>query len=61
MRCVCCNSILTDYEATMRNANTLEFLDMCGSCHSSVKEYLPTINRADLQHTETEDNEEDLA
>lgn len=61
MRCVCCNSILTDYEATMRNANTLEFLDMCGSCHGSVKDVIPTINRADLQHTETDDNEEDLA
>ena len=61
MRCICCNSILTDYEATMRNANTLEFLDMCAGCYSHVKETIPTINRADLQHTQFEDDEEDLA
>lgn len=36
MRCVCCNTRLTDYEATRKHALTGHFLDMCSECFSAV-------------------------
>ena len=35
MRCKACNIELTDYEATLRCANTDEFVDMCVACLSA--------------------------
>lgn len=32
MRCVCCNSELSDYESTRKSATTGEYLDMCNDC-----------------------------
>ena len=32
MRCYCCNNILTNYEATLRNRSTDEFTDICLKC-----------------------------
>jgi hypothetical protein len=32
MRCECCNRILSDYEATAKNANTGAYLNACLFC-----------------------------
>ena len=32
MRCTACDVALTDYEATLRCANTNEFIDLCIAC-----------------------------
>lgn len=32
MRCNACDVALTDYESTLRCANTGEFIDMCVAC-----------------------------
>ncbi len=32
MRCKACNVELSDYESTLRCANTDEFIDLCMSC-----------------------------
>lgn len=32
MRCLACNQILSDKEATRRSANTNEFVDLCDPC-----------------------------
>lgn len=61
MRCVSCNKILNDYEATTRVSSTLEFLDMCSRCYSTVADSIPTINRQDLRHAVDDETEEDLA
>ena len=62
-RCVCCNSLLSDFEATRRHAVTKRFLDMCRECfNESFEGTLPTIDRTDLLHeTDIEPtyNEED--
>jgi hypothetical protein len=41
---------LSDFEATRRNAETLEFLDLCSKCLSEVKKLTPikTKDRHDL-------------
>lgn len=36
MRCKACNIELTDYEATLRCANTDDFVDMCVACLSAA-------------------------
>jgi hypothetical protein len=50
MRCLCCSKNLSDFEATRRNAETLEFLDLCSKCLSEVKKLTPikTKDRHDL-------------
>lgn len=35
MRCKACNIDLTDYESTLRCANTDEFMDLCLTCLSA--------------------------
>ena len=48
MRCYCCNNLLTDYESTIKSANTNEFLDMCLKCLKTVKEDVLYRDRIDL-------------
>ena len=40
--------MLTDYESTIKSANTNEFLDMCLKCLKSVKEDVLYRDRIDL-------------
>ncbi|CAB5194868.1 hypothetical protein UFOVP176_40 [uncultured Caudovirales phage] len=48
MHCSCCDRLLTEFEATRRNANTFQFIDLCKVCFEDVKPFVPTIDRADL-------------
>ena len=48
MHCRACDKLLTDYEATRKNANTFEFIDLCKVCFEDVKAIVPTIDRKDL-------------
>jgi len=50
LRCVCCNNLLSDYEATRRNIETNTFVDMCNECFSTVDGDMKTIDRLDLKH-----------
>lgn len=56
MRCSCCNKNLSDYESTLRHAETLEFLDTCLGCLRDSG--IPTMGRSDLNPYErTEDDD----
>jgi hypothetical protein len=48
MHCRACDALLSDFEATRKNANTFQFLDLCNYCYNEVKEIIPTIDRKDL-------------
>jgi hypothetical protein len=48
MHCNCCDRLLTEFEATRRNANTFQFIDLCKVCFEDVKPFVPTIDRKDL-------------
>ena len=48
MHCTCCDRLLTEFEATRRNANTFQFIDLCKVCFEDVKPFVPTIDRKDL-------------
>jgi hypothetical protein len=60
MRCICCDRNLSDYESTLRHAETLEFLDTCNKCLAGLN--IPTIGRSDLDkcinYLEDDDDEE---
>ena len=49
MRCVACNKLLTDFEATRKVAATGEFLGMCNYCFSYSAEDIDTLERHDLK------------
>ena len=61
MRCMICDSILTDYELTRKNQHTGEFLDTCSECTRSVKDALNDFEEPKYKHdigvgNELEDN-----
>lgn len=56
MRCRCCDKRLSDFEATRKNINTNEYLDMCNKCYSTINRDVLTYERNDLK--DDNDNEE---
>ena len=36
MRCICCNKLLSDYEATLKHGETGQYLDTCSSCLDEI-------------------------
>jgi hypothetical protein len=62
MKCVCCNKTLSDYEATLRHAETHEFLDTCTGCLGEIMAYstLTVLDNPRLLHQgNTEDKDLD--
>ena len=49
MRCVACDCILTDFEATRKSAASGEYLDMCERCFQHIKGCFDVIEREDLR------------
>lgn len=48
MRCIACNSELTDYESTRKSSTTGEFLDLCNTCYTVINEEIEVIDNKDL-------------
>ena len=46
MKCKSCNSPLSDFESTRKDAQTLQFLDMCNACIAGSG--ITTLDRMDL-------------
>jgi hypothetical protein len=55
MRCIACNAVLTDFEATRKGVNTGEYLDMCERCFSTIRDDIEVIERKDLLEDGYED------
>lgn len=49
MRCIACNRVLTDYEATRKAVVTGEYLDMCNHCFSTIEDDVMVEERDDLR------------
>jgi len=49
MRCLSCNARLTEFESTRRGANTMEFIDLCNYCYSTISNDTLAIERSDLE------------
>lgn len=50
MRCLSCNTNLTDFESTRKSATTNEYLDLCNHCFYSISDDVASLERADLEH-----------
>lgn len=50
MRCRCCNTLLSDFEATRKEEGTTNYLDMCNKCfkESGLEELILVKERSDL-------------
>lgn len=48
MHCRACDKLLTDFEATRKNAVNHEFVDLCKRCFEDVKGLFPVLERKDL-------------
>jgi len=59
MHCTACDRLLTEFEATRRNAHTFQFIDLCKVCFEDVKPFVPTIDRTDLITEQDLDEPED--
>lgn len=57
MRCVACNAVLTDFEATRKSANTGEYIDLCNKCFNTIREEVAVIERKDLMENGDESEE----
>lgn len=47
MRCIACDKNLSDYESTRKDLNG-NYIDMCNTCYSTIKDDLLTVDREDL-------------
>ncbi len=56
MHCRACDALLSDFEATRRNAITFDFLDLCNACYSEIRNIVPAIERKDLMTSEDYDD-----
>ena len=52
MRCLACQRILSDFEATRRYSESQEFLDLCDSCYECVRGSFEVTERPDLKKFE---------
>ena len=56
--CVCCDRLLSDYESTLKNAATFEYMDLCKTCLQDVKPFVKLIDRKDLITEQDMDNDD---
>jgi hypothetical protein len=48
MHCTACDKLLTDYEATRKDAHTFKFIDLCKTCFEDIKPFVAVLDRKDL-------------
>ena len=52
-RCRSCDRVMNDFEMTRRYAESLEFVDLCNKCISTIPNFPPTVDREDLAHNDS--------
>lgn len=60
MRCLSCNVILTEFEATRKSAVTEEYLDLCNDCYATIRDQVKALERFDLMTLDDEPDEDDI-
>jgi hypothetical protein len=55
MRCLSCNCVLTDFEATRKGVNTGDYIDMCNRCFATISDDIEVLEREDLKENGDED------
>jgi hypothetical protein len=58
---VACDRLLSEFEATRKNAMTMDYIDLCKVCFEDVKGLFPVIERKDLvTESDLDPSEQDL-
>jgi len=60
MRCDCCDTILTDYEMSLKHKETHEYLNTCKKCLRSIGVIPYVGNKTLLQKQEPEESIDDF-
>jgi hypothetical protein len=60
MRCGCCNKRLSDYESTLKHAETGHYLDTCMDCLSEIAYDVPMLVKDRKDLIASMDNQEEL-
>ena len=57
--CVCCDKVLSDYEATRKHGETGQYLDMCTACLDEVQDVVdfPIKDNPTLLHKHNSDED----
>ncbi len=61
MHCTACDRLLTEYQSTLKNAVTGQYIDLCKVCFEDIKPFVKLIDRkdliteADLDHDDDDD------
>jgi len=58
MRCQACDQSLSDFEATRKNAETGEYLDLCNDCYNFISNDILSQEREDLRNEADNDEYE---
>lgn len=48
MHCRACDRLLTEYQSTLKNAVTGQYMDLCKACLEDIKPFVKLIDRKDL-------------
>lgn len=52
MRCLSCNNILTDFEATRKFSYSKKYVDLCLKCQETIPDMPDVLERSDLSGQE---------
>ncbi len=58
MRCLSCDVILSDFEATRKYSKSGEFVDLCNKCFSTIEDDVEVVENYDLLEQEEVDEME---
>lgn len=67
MHCRACDKLLTEYQSTLKNAVTGQYMDLCKVCLEDIKPFVKLIDRkdliteADLDHDDDDEEHGDLS
>ena len=48
MHCRACDKLLTEYQATLKNAVTGQYFDLCKGCFEDIRPFVKVLDRKDL-------------
>jgi hypothetical protein len=49
MRCLACDCVLTDFEATRKAKDSKQYVDLCNHCFETIRGSFEVIEREDLK------------
>lgn len=59
MKCLSCDIILTNFEATRKYKSTGEYMELCNKCFAPIQSQVPVIIRRDLMGRDDDYDDED--